>query len=137
MIHKLDKELEKQGLKYVRYGDDSSIYTKNKSTARKTGNAVFLYLKNKLKLPINREKSGLRKPVQFTTSWYLPFVPFSYVGTNLCPNIEKHFRYFIILCNYLHAELYNRLIKGSTSIRFSYASLSGSFVLLNLTHRDY
>ncbi|MEJ7679354.1 MAG: reverse transcriptase domain-containing protein [Segetibacter sp.] len=66
MLHELDKQLEEQGLKYVRYADDFSIYTKSKSTARKTGNAVFLFLKNKLKLPINREKSGLRKPVQFT-----------------------------------------------------------------------
>lgn len=66
MLHELDKELERQGLKYVRYADDFSIYTKSDSTARKTGNAVFLFLKNKLKLPINREKSGLRKPIQFT-----------------------------------------------------------------------
>jgi group II intron reverse transcriptase/maturase len=66
MLHELDKQLEEQGLKYVRYADDFSIYTKSKSTARKTGNAVFLYLKNKLKLPINREKSGLRKPVELT-----------------------------------------------------------------------
>src|SRR3954471_22761298 len=65
MLHELDKHMEKQGLKYVRYADDFSIYTKNKSTARKTGNKVFLFLKNKLKLPINREKSGIRKPVQF------------------------------------------------------------------------
>ena len=65
MLHELDKELEKQGLQYVRYADDFSIYTKSKSNARKTGNTIFLFLKNKLKLPINREKSGIRKPVQF------------------------------------------------------------------------
>jgi RNA-directed DNA polymerase len=65
MLHELDSELEKQGLKYVRYADDFSIYTKSKSTARQVGNAVYLFLKNKLKLSINREKSGIRKPVQF------------------------------------------------------------------------
>jgi RNA-directed DNA polymerase len=65
MLHELDKELEKQGLKYVRYADDFSIYTRSNSSARKTGNSVFLFLKNKLKLPINGEKSGIRKPVQF------------------------------------------------------------------------
>jgi len=48
MLHELDKELEKQGLKYVRYADDFSIYTKNNSTARTIGNKVFLFLKNKL-----------------------------------------------------------------------------------------
>jgi group II intron reverse transcriptase/maturase len=65
MLHELDKELEKQGLKYVRYADDFSIYAKSKSTARKVGNGVYLFLKNKLKLSINVEKSGIRKPVQF------------------------------------------------------------------------
>ncbi len=42
-----------------------SIYCKSNHAARKTGNNVFLFLKNKLKLPINREKSGIRKTVQF------------------------------------------------------------------------
>ena len=66
MLHELDKELEKQELKYVRYADDFSIYCKSNHAARKTGNKVFVFLKDKLKLPINREKSGIRKPVQFS-----------------------------------------------------------------------
>ena len=65
MLHELDKELEKQGHRYVRYADDFSIYTKSKSEAKKIGNKVFLFLQNKLKLSINREKSGIRKPVNF------------------------------------------------------------------------
>jgi RNA-directed DNA polymerase len=80
LLHELDKELEKQGLKYVRYADDFSIYTKNNSTARKKGNAVFLFLKDKLRLPINREKSGIRKPVQFEILGYR-FVPTYKKGT--------------------------------------------------------
>jgi RNA-directed DNA polymerase len=74
MLHELDKEMEKEGLRYVRYADDFSIYTKSESTARKIGNSIYLYLKNKLKLPINREKSGIRKPVNFTMLGY-GFVP--------------------------------------------------------------
>lgn len=74
MLHELDKELERQGLRYVRYADDFSIYTKTKATARKVGNSIFLFLQNKLKLPINREKSGIRKPVQFEVLGY-KFVP--------------------------------------------------------------
>ncbi len=74
MLNELDKEMEKQGLRYIRYADDFSIYTKTKSTARKIGNNIYLYLKNKLKLPINRAKSGIRKPVNFTILGY-GFVP--------------------------------------------------------------
>jgi len=65
MLHELDKELVKGQHKYVRYADDFSIYTKSKSEAKKIGNKVFLFLQNKLKLQINREKSGIRKPVNF------------------------------------------------------------------------
>lgn len=66
MLDELDQELDRQGLKWVRYADDFSLYCKSNHAARKTGNGVALYLKHKLKLPINGEKSGIRKPVQFT-----------------------------------------------------------------------
>ncbi len=78
MLHELDKEMEKQGLKWVRYADDFSIYCKSNHAARKTGNHVFLFLKNRLRLPINREKSGIRKPVQF-----------SILGHRYVPTYEK------------------------------------------------
>ncbi|WP_289053769.1 reverse transcriptase domain-containing protein [Carboxylicivirga marina] len=41
MLHELDRELEQQGLRFVRYADDFSIYTKSKGAARLAGNAVF------------------------------------------------------------------------------------------------
>jgi RNA-directed DNA polymerase len=74
MLNELDNELERQGFRYVRYADDFSIYTKSNTVARKIGNSIYLFLKDKLKLPINREKSGIRKPVNFTTLGY-GFVP--------------------------------------------------------------
>lgn len=74
ILHELDRELEKQGHRYVRYADDFSVYAKSKHTARKVGNSLYLFLKNKLKLSINREKSGIRKPVQFKLLGYR-FVP--------------------------------------------------------------
>ncbi len=74
MLHELDSELEKQGLKFIRYADDFSIYTKSKVTARRVGNKVYKYLRNKLKLTINREKSGIRRPVHFTVLGF-GFVP--------------------------------------------------------------
>lgn len=74
MLHELDRELERQGLRFVRYADDFSIYVKNKATARKVGNNIYRFLKTKLKLSINREKSGIRRPVQFTILGF-GFVP--------------------------------------------------------------
>ncbi|MCH7411469.1 group II intron reverse transcriptase/maturase [Belliella sp. DSM 111904] len=65
LLDLLDKELERRNLKYVRYADDFSIYTKSKKEARKVGNEIYLFLKEKLRLPINREKSGIRRPSNF------------------------------------------------------------------------
>jgi len=74
MLHELDRELERQGLRFVRYADDFSIYVKTKAITRKVGNAIFKFLKKKLSLTINREKSGIRRPVNFTCLGF-GFVP--------------------------------------------------------------
>jgi group II intron reverse transcriptase/maturase len=74
MLHELDRELEKKGLKFIRYADDFSIYTKSKATAQRVGNKVYKFLGKKLKLTINREKSGIRRPVHFTVLGF-GFVP--------------------------------------------------------------
>jgi len=66
MLNELDKEMRKQELRFVRYADDFSIYVKGKQNARNIGNNIYMFLKNKLKLPINREKSGIRRPTNFT-----------------------------------------------------------------------
>lgn len=74
MLNELDMELERQGLRFVRYADDFSIFLKTKATARKVGNSTYRFLKRKLKLSINREKSGIRRPVHFTILGF-GFVP--------------------------------------------------------------
>jgi RNA-directed DNA polymerase len=80
VLHELDRALERNGCRYVRYADDFSIYCKTKSVARTMGNRIFLFLKNKLKLPVNLEKSGIRRPVNFKLLGY-EFVPTYEKGT--------------------------------------------------------
>ena len=74
MLHELDRELEKQKLRFIRYADDFSIYTKSKAKARRIGNTIFKFLRDKLKLPINREKSSLCRPINFIVLGF-GFVP--------------------------------------------------------------
>ena len=74
MLNELDKELERRNLRYVRYADDFSIYVKSKRAARRVGNGIFKFLSDKLKLPINRSKSSICRPVNFRTLGY-GFVP--------------------------------------------------------------
>jgi RNA-directed DNA polymerase len=66
LLDQLDKELQRRGLKYVRYADDFSIYLRSKSAARQVGNEIYVFLRDKLDLPINEEKSGIRRPTTFT-----------------------------------------------------------------------
>ncbi len=65
MLDVLDKWLKVKGLRYVRYADDFSIYTGSKAIAKQVGNEVYLFLRDILKLPINRSKSGIRRPSNF------------------------------------------------------------------------
>lgn len=55
LLNEMDKFLTQKGQKFIRYADDFSIYCKGKLRAKEIGNQVYLFLKNKLKLPINRD----------------------------------------------------------------------------------
>ena len=66
MLDQLDNYLEQKGWKFIRYADDFSIYTRSKSEAKSIGNEVYIFLRDKLELQINREKSGIRRPLTFT-----------------------------------------------------------------------
>ncbi len=65
VLNELDKELERRGHRYVRYADDFSIFLRSRASAKRVGNSMYGFLKGKLRLPINREKSGIRRPDQF------------------------------------------------------------------------
>jgi len=65
LLNELDKELEKRGHRYVRYADDFSVYVKSKEASKRVGNSLYEFLRDKLLLPINRKKSGLRRPSTF------------------------------------------------------------------------
>ena len=74
LLNELDKELTRRKLKFVRYADDFSIYCTSRTQATTTMKAISTYLKTKLKLTINKDKSGIRKPVQFVILGF-GFVP--------------------------------------------------------------
>jgi group II intron reverse transcriptase/maturase len=74
LLHQLDKEMTRRGHKFVRYADDFSIYCKSHNQAKATRVVIEKFLKNKLKLTINKEKSGIRKPSHFTLLGF-GFVP--------------------------------------------------------------
>jgi hypothetical protein len=54
--------------------NDFSIYVRSKQAARRVGNSIYVFLRDVLCLPINREKSGIRRPSTFNILGY-HFVP--------------------------------------------------------------
>ena len=74
LLNELDKELVKRGHRYVRYADDFSIYVKSKRAAKRVFKSINLFLMTRLQLPINEQKSGIRRPVSFTILGH-SFVP--------------------------------------------------------------
>jgi len=74
LLHELDKFLTNCNYRFVRYADDFSIYCKYRSHAEAIMRQVEKFLTTKLQLPINKEKSGIRKPVQFQILGF-DFVP--------------------------------------------------------------
>lgn len=70
MLDQLDEHLKTRRFRFIRYADDFSIYTKSKAAARAIGNEVYLFLKEKLDLPVNRAKRGIRRPSTFKLLGY-------------------------------------------------------------------
>jgi RNA-directed DNA polymerase len=70
---------KKRNFRFVRYADDFSIYCKTKAEARNAGNGIYIFLRDKLKLPVNKGKSGIRRPVNFQILGF-GFVPIYKTG---------------------------------------------------------
>jgi len=57
-LDKLDKELERRGLKHVRYADDCNIYVSSEHAAKRVLENISQWISRHLRLQINVEKSG-------------------------------------------------------------------------------
>ena len=62
MLNELDKELEKRGLRFVRYADDCLIMVRSEKAANHVMESVTRYIENKLGLKVNVEKSKVARP---------------------------------------------------------------------------
>jgi RNA-directed DNA polymerase len=62
LLDELDKELERRGLRFVRYADDVSIYVKSSRSAERVQRSIIAYIENVLILKVNKEKSRISRP---------------------------------------------------------------------------
>lgn len=62
LLNELDKELETRGHKFVRYADDCTIYARTERAGIRIKENIKNFIESKLKLKLNEEKSGVRRP---------------------------------------------------------------------------
>lgn len=56
-----DKEMEKRGIKFIRYADDIQLFAKSMMASYRIKDNTIKYLEKKLKLKVNKEKTEARK----------------------------------------------------------------------------
>ena len=77
LLDDLDKELERRGHRFVRYADDFVILVKSQRAGERVMESVKHFLKRKLKLDVNENKSQVAKTDQTN------FLGFTFKGTKI------------------------------------------------------
>jgi len=62
VLDELDKELERRGLRFVRYADDMIILLRSRKAAERVMKSVREFIEVRMKLRVNKDKSGIRRP---------------------------------------------------------------------------
>lgn len=60
VLDELDKELEKRGHDFCRYADDCNIYVRSRKAGDRVMESLINFIEQKLKLKVNRKKSGVK-----------------------------------------------------------------------------
>jgi RNA-directed DNA polymerase len=77
LLDDLDKELERRGHKFVRYADDFIILVKSQKAGERVMASVIRFLRRKLKLKVNKDKSQVAKTDNTN------FLGFTFKGTKI------------------------------------------------------
>lgn len=82
VLDELDKELEKRGLRFVRYADDCNIYVRSKRAGERIMKSITTFIERKLKLKVNHEKSAVDRP------WKRKFLGFTFTFHRKEPKVR-------------------------------------------------
>ena len=64
MLNELDWELDRRGLRFVRYADDCIILVRSQKAAMRVMASTTNYIENKLLLKVNKKKSKVGRPTE-------------------------------------------------------------------------
>jgi RNA-directed DNA polymerase len=74
VLDEFDRELERRGLRFVRYADDSNIYVRSRRAGERVMASITRFITTKLKLKVNEQKSAVARP------WERKFLGFSFTA---------------------------------------------------------
>jgi RNA-directed DNA polymerase len=72
VLDEFDRELERRGLRFARYADDSNIYVRSRRAGERVMESITRFITTKLKLKVNQQKSAVARP------WERKFLGFSF-----------------------------------------------------------
>jgi RNA-directed DNA polymerase len=75
LLDELDRELTRRGHRFVRYADDCNIYVRSRRAGERVLDGVERFLRKRLRLVVNREKSAVDRPwkrkfLGYTFTWH-------------------------------------------------------------------
>jgi group II intron reverse transcriptase/maturase len=65
VLNELDQELEKRGLRFVRYADDFSVFVRTPLAAHRVKRRITCFIEDRLHLKVNTKKSSICKPLHY------------------------------------------------------------------------
>ncbi len=74
VLDDMDRELERRGLRFVRYADDCNVYVRSARAGHRVKESLTRFLTETLKLKVNEEKSAVARP------WVRKFLGFSFTA---------------------------------------------------------
>lgn len=75
VLDEFDRELERRGLRFARYADDSNIYVRSRRAGERVMESITRFIATKLKLKVNEQKSAVARP------WERKFLGFSFTAS--------------------------------------------------------
>jgi len=86
VLDELDKELERRGLRFVRYADDCVIYVGSKRAGERVLESISGFIVKRLRLTVNEDKSAVRRP------WESKYLGFTLTNSKANPKIRPHWK---------------------------------------------
>ena len=77
VLDDMDRELERRGLRFVRYADDCNVYVRSARAGHRVKEGLTRFLTETLKLKVNEEKSAVARP------WVRKFLGFSFTSATV------------------------------------------------------